>query len=141
MKDNPKLSEKSADDIFDKLLDHYDVDVSLIADESAKRGAIAAHNKIKDAIRKGKVEIEWDEDETPTIIQHLYKPVIESPVRYGEIDGRAKIAMKDCSETDNYGKIYALLGGVSKRGQAEIIKLKGRDLSIAECIGALFLQV
>ncbi len=42
---------------------------------------------------------------------------------------------------DQYGRIFSLLGGLSGKGIEVFMKMKGRDLTLAECLGSLFLIV
>lgn len=125
------LSEESAAEQLELFMDYYDVDMNDIP--TAQRDAVdIACRKVSKAIRRGKIEIRNTDG------LQVVQMVKETELVYGELTGRAKIAMGD--KTD-YGKIYALLGSLSGAGETAIQKLKGADLSIAECIGMLFLQV
>lgn len=118
------------------FFDFYDFDQDDTP-ESQSQAVEVSLNRIKKAIRKGKLEF-TDSDGVVKITQHLKN---STTLIYGEISGRSKLAMKNKSDTDNYGKIYSLCGSLTGIGEAGIAKLKGADLSIAECVGALFLQV
>jgi len=137
-----KLSKENAQKQLNTLLEYYDLDLDDISDETVYKAIESSCNKLLKAIRKGRIEIK-EENETINVYQHLKKPVSEgkTTIVYKEIDGRSKIAMKDNSETDYHGKIYSFLGGLSGEGADVIMVLKGVDISIAECLGALFLQV
>ena len=127
------LSEESAAEQIDLFMEYYEVDLEDIP-EALADGVAAAKAKVEKAIRKGRVEIR--DGEGLEIMQKINGG--KSEVVYGELTGKAKIAMGD--KTD-YGKIYALLGALAGIGETAIQKLRGADLSTAECIGMLFLQV
>lgn len=131
-----KLSEESAQEQLDSFMQHYDIDLADMPKEQSEaiNGAL---NRIKRAIRGGKLEIDG-----PIVKQTLTSATGEvSEIIYNELSGQAKIAMSGKGVNDQYGRIYALLGSLSKLGEGAIVKLKGADLSIAECVGLLFLQI
>ena len=132
---NYKLSEDAARDQLDKFFDYYDVDLDIIPEKQVE-AVNASIDRIVRGIRKGKLEIV--EGENLKIIQHVKD---ETTLEYGELSGRTKVAMGKKSDTDYNGRIYALCGSLTGIGEAGILKLKGADLSLCECIGALFLQV
>jgi hypothetical protein len=136
------ISEEPAAKAFESLCEFYDIDFEDIEDESVRTSLESAKKKIVRAIRKGRIEIK-DEDGVPIIYQHIARPIknIDSPIRYRELDGRSKIAMKDTKSTDLHGKLYSFMGGLSGLGQAKIALLKGVDISLVECFGLFFLQV
>ena len=131
-----KISEEVANDQLQLFFDYYEIDTDDIFDGESKAIEIACDRIIK-GIRKGKLEIKQSSDKLE-IIQTLKSG---SNLIYGELTGRTKLAMKAKLDTDNYGKIYALTGSLTSSGEAAIAQLKGADLSLCECIGALFLQV
>lgn len=131
-----RVSEESAQEQLDSFFQHYDIDIADMPKEQAEaiNGAL---NRIKRAIRSGKVEIDGS-----VIKQTLINPAGEvSEIIYGELTGQSKMAMDSKKADSQYGRCYALLGSLSKLGEGAIVKLRGADLSIAECIGLLFLQV
>ncbi|MCK4499839.1 hypothetical protein KAU11_05035 [Candidatus Babeliales bacterium] len=130
------LSEESAQDQLELFFEYYDMEVEDIHDDQAKALEMSISRIIK-SIRKGKLEFA-ETDSILKITQHLKNG---TTIVYGEISGKTKLAMKSKLDTDNYGKIYSLCGSLTGIGEAGISKLKGADLSLCECIGALFLQV
>ena len=132
-----KLSEESAKDQLQVFYDHYDIDLDSLP-EDGKANLKLATDRLVRAIRTGHLEFMKD----GTIKQILRSPLGECPeIIYGELSGNNKLAMKSKATTDLYGRIYALLGSLSGLGETAITKLKGADLSIAESVGILFLQV
>jgi hypothetical protein len=93
--------------------------------------------KILRAIRRGLIEIGTDTDGNIKVTQNI----AEDKIDYAVIAGKHKVAMKDKSDTDNYGKIYALMGSLSGLGETAIQKLKGVDLGLVESLGGFYLQV
>lgn len=131
-----KLSEESAEEQLNLFFEYYDIDISDYP-ESQIDGINTSLSKLKKGIRKGRVEFK-EENGTMEVIQYINE---ETTLVYGELSGRTKLAMKNKSENDNYGRLFALLGSLSGAGEAAIAKLKGVNLSLAECIGLLFLQI
>ncbi len=136
-----KLSEESAQEQMEIFEDHYDLDLEIINDKSVKSAMKSSKDKIIQAIRLGRVEIKEENNEL-TIIQTLKNPPGDvTEIVYGEIKGRHKVAMDGKGDDTNYSKIYALLGALSGQGPKAFMSLKGADVSVAECLGALFLQI
>lgn len=134
MADEIKISSENAESQFNEWLDFYDIVFDDIVREQTKEGAETIANKVKRAIQTGRLEIVPDDPNGFTVVQHTMKGV---ELRYSELSGQAK------AETDRYTgnitKVYALLGKLSGLGLDAIKQLKGRDLGLAECIGAIFL--
>lgn len=135
-KKNDILSEEVAEDQVQLFFDYYDLDIDDISEEQARVFEMSL-SRIKKAVRKGKLEFA-EIGGVVKITQHLKN---DTTLIYDEISGRSKLAMKNKADTDNYGKIYSLCGSLTGIGESGISKLKGADMSLAECIGALFLQV
>lgn len=134
-----KLSEQAAKDQLDLVLDYYELEEDELPDER-KVPFLLAYNKLISAIRKGRLEISYNDK--LVIVQHLKKPVADiAELSYKEIDGNAKLSMRKKADTDEYGKVYALLGYLSSNGEGVIAELRGIDLSIAECLSLIFLAV
>ena len=137
-----KISQQVADAQFEMFSEYYDFDESDSGNEDVRHAMAGAKARVVKAIRRGRVEIEETEGDI-VVHQHLKFPLGEvKSLRYGVITGKAKVAMeKGTSGDENYAKIYALLGSLSGLGSTAISALRGVDLSTAECIGAIFLQV
>ena len=131
------ISEDSAIEQLDYFLEYYDMDLSALPEEQAI-AVESAKTQIIRAIRIGNLEISSGAE----IAQRLKNPAGDvKSLTYGELTGNSKLAMKNKAQTDNYGRIYALLGSLSGVGEGGIAKLRGADLSLAESIGILFLQI
>jgi hypothetical protein len=103
--------------------------------QQGKEAAETAVNKIKRAIRNGRLEIEEDPEKGMIVKQHTKNTIIS----YGEISGKTKLEA-DKHEGNN-AKIQAILGSLSGKGLDAISQLKGKDLGLAECVGVIFLVV
>lgn len=136
------ISDEVAQKQLDSLLEYYDIDMNDFENDTQKDGLKTACKKLKKAIRKGLLEIKEEEDSL-IVYQHLNKPIdgVKNPIKYREIDGRCKIAMKESKDGDHYGKLYSLMGGLSGEGYQVMMRFKGIDLSVMECLGSLFLNV
>jgi len=136
---NSKLSRESAEEQFNLFMDYYDIDPEDWAD-SLQVPFQTAKNRLIRAITKGNLSIEAGDP--IRIVQILIKPKGDTTeLVYSEMSGRAKVAMKGKDETDTFGKIYALVGSLTGLGETAITRLTGADMSIAESIGLLFLQI
>lgn len=135
---NFKLSRESAEEQFNIFLDYYDIDPDDWAD-NLQDAFKSAKNRLIRAIMRGLVSIEAGDPIRVT--QYLSKKPDADPILYAEMSGKAKVAMKGKDETDTFGKIYALTGSLTGLGETAITTLKGVDMSIAESLGLLFLQI
>jgi hypothetical protein len=136
-----KLSEEAAENQFDLFLDFYDIDIPSIGHKDLKAGLETSKLKIIRAIRKGRLEI-TENDTGVIVVQHITdREGNGDTITYGVVAGKHKVAMKDKADTDNYGKIYALMGSLSGLGETAIQKLQGVDSGIVECLGGFYLQV
>ena len=135
------ISEENAREQVQVFLDYYEISLEDIKNTEAKNGLDSTLDKLTKQIMLGKLEVREDGGEIK-VTQHLKKPLGESKeIEYHELSGKHKVAMKDKGEKDFYGRIYAMMGSVSGLGETAIVSLKGTDLSVVECLGALYLNV
>jgi len=122
------LSEESAQEQLQLLLDYYGANLEEL-------GSVANHirSRLLTAISQGKVEIVVS-DEGLRVTQNLRS---NKSLVYHEATGQAKVVMERYNGP--HEKLYNLLAVLSKRPVAEIQRLAGIDLSIAECLAAVFL--
>jgi len=130
-----KLSEESAQEQLNQLLDYYEIDFDDIPTDQ-KNSFDMIGKKLVKFIRQGRLEIKIEDG--IQCIQTLKNG--STVITYKELTGKAKTAMGTKSAEDGNGRIYALMGALSD-GEAAIMQLKGPDLSLAECLGAVFLAV
>jgi len=135
-----KISEKVAKDQFKVFVDYYDLDLTLIP-ASARESVDSAIDRIMKAITKGRLEIRESESGVELVQTFKFPMGEKSSMVYGVLTGKTKVSLKTKSEQDPFGRMYALAGSLTGIGDDGIMALKGPDLSLAECIGCLFLQV
>jgi len=132
-----EISREVAEEQLDEFLGFYEIELDILPGDQ-KAAVDGSVKKIISAILKGRVEVLSNGE-----IRQVFKnPPGDVPeLIYRELTGSAKLAMKGKGAEDYHGRIYALLGSLAGVDEAAISKLRGVDLSIAECIGVLFLQV
>jgi hypothetical protein len=135
----PLLSEESATDQVVEILDYYDVDVELLTGGNDEQSAALEKSldKVRDAIRHGKLEVTRDAKERLVVVQHLEGG---EKLEYKEINAAAKLAADKVPSGHNYARVYAFMGSLAGVGRAGIEKLPTRDLGITECLGTVFLN-
>ena len=140
IKKQPVSQDVAMDQVM-SFLEKFDIDVEAIEDKKSKSGVESTLNKMVSYVRSGLIEI-IDKDGKISIVQHLANKKGEiSTLEYKEITGRHKIAMDGYDENERYKMMYSLAGSISGIGYDGILKLEGKDLSVAEVLGAIFLQI
>lgn len=144
-----EISKEIADKQFEKLLDYYEIDLEkrLKSDSAEKAQAIA--EDVRDilcrAIMKGRLEITDDEESEHggiKIVQRLRRPVGGvGEIRYHEVTGRARTAIKDVEKGSPHHKLYHLLAAISKQPVAVFLGMGGVDLTCAETLSTVFTLV
>jgi hypothetical protein len=130
-----KLSKEAATDVFQGILDFYDIDFEDIVNDQGAEAAKTLRNKFIRAIRKGRIETNLHEDSQKgfQIIQHTMD---DKEFAYNEYNAKA------AEESDKGRGVsaaqYRLLGSLSGKGEA-VKKMRGPDLKLAEYIAVLFL--
>lgn len=135
-----KISEESAQKQIDALTDVGLVEIEDITDEATRNGLSSSLNVLKRAIMRGLLEVVISKEGELKITQILGKGKGKS-IEYREMTGADKLLMGKASDNNPYEKAYTLLGVLSGLGIDGIKKLKGIDLSIAECLSAIFLGI
>ena len=134
-----QISEEVAAEQIEAFKKYYEIDIDDLTD-NLKPVMVSSFQKLKRAIMSGRLEIEITE-ETILVKQHLKREVegLPNPIVYKEVSGRAKMGIKD--DSTDYGKMYGFLGALCGEGPALIQKLTGPDISLAESLGVVFLQI
>jgi hypothetical protein len=135
-----KISKESAQEQLALFVDSGVTELEDITDDAARKGIEVAHNGLRRAIRRGLLEISVDKEANLIIIQHLVRSTVKT-ITYKEMTGEAKLQMAKVANNDNYSRMYAILGYLSGLGIDAIKLLKGVDLSVAECLSAVFLAL
>ena len=141
-KNGDPISHQAARDQVKILIDYYEIEPENMAKEEMKETMEMSISQLEKSVRKGRVTIE-ETDDGLTVTQKLKKPLGEANViEYKELTGAAKVEMeKNCKVNHNYKKIYALCGAMSGLPESFFQKLRGVDMSDAESLGMIFLQV
>ena len=135
------ISEQVALDQVMGFLETYDIDIDAIENKKGKAGVESSLNKLVNYVRSGLVEI-VKKDGKITITQNLSIPKGEiKTLVYNSIQGKNKIEMDGYEDTEKYTMVYELVGSLCGIGSEGIKKLEGKDLSVAEVLGAIFLQI
>jgi hypothetical protein len=130
------LSEESAKDQIDIIMDYYDIDLDDFDGQVRKAMDQAVRTLIKGA-RLGLIEVESEGG--LKVIQHLIEPPGDvNTLEYGPVTGKNKLAMKDNSS--QHERCYQFVGAITKAGEKAISSLKARDLRYCEALSALFLS-
>ena len=134
------ISEESAKKQLKIFNEYYEFKTSLVP-ATSREAVDSAIDRILDAIINGRLTIRESSDGVELVQKFKFPPGEKSEMTYGVLTGKTKVALKTKTEQDNFGKMYALVGSLTGIGDDGIQALKGPDLSLAECIGCLFLQV
>ena len=125
-----KLSEEVAAAEIDELLDYYQIDAADVEQPRAKLIRFC---------RLGLVENVKDGGDFKVRQTFLYPPGDVKAVLYEEVRGKHKIAMDGHKPTEAYTRIYALMASLCGLTPDAFKNLKSVDLSVVECLGAVFI--
>lgn len=134
-----RLSEEAALDNLGLLLERYRIDVEKIADKTDRQNFESVLDRTVEHIRLGLVEVKITDGKF-VVVQHMSGNA-GTMLEYGEIGCTQKKCTDGYKSEDRYAMICALMGSLSGIGEAGIEKLKGIDMSVMECLGAIFLKV
>jgi len=140
-KDN-KLSKEDAEKQLQILLDYYEIEIDDIKVTEAKNGLEQTIDKTIKHIRRGRLEIKLDEK--LSVVQTMQQGKggeVSETIPYGILKGETKMAMRDKKGEDFHGRLYAMMASLGNIGENDIKKFEGLDLSVVECLGALYLNV
>lgn len=145
-----RLSKETAEEILEQYFEYHDIDldgddddVDSSAEEIADRKQLlktvrTAKRKLVKYIMLGTVEIKIDDE--CTVTQILHKPIPQGDrITYREVDAKAKVEMGKAGEDNYLGQAYYLLGSLSQLGYPAMLKLKARDIRVAEMLANIFL--
>jgi hypothetical protein len=139
----PEMSYETAENTLDILLDYYEVYFDEITSEKERDNVKGACEAIINYIRVGYINISETKKGDILVSQKL-KRAAEGAKQEALYDScyltKAKVQMKNATNDDGYGKLYALMGSLSGNGSAWIKNLKGIDYKVMEALSVLFLQ-
>ena len=137
-----KLSEESAREQADLLLDYYDIDIEdRFKDEELRTSFEATVDTLVSHIRKGRIVITLSDGDLQ-VTQNLkfVKEGDATTISYAVLSVRHK-QQSDMAKEKRYTRLVVLMGSVSGLGEKGLSKLKGSDMSAMECLGAVFSNV
>ncbi len=137
-----KLSKEDAETQLQILLDYYEIDIEDVKVTDAKNGLEQTIDKTIKHIRRGRLEITMGDK--LSVIQTMQQGKggeTSEKIPYGILKGESKIAMKDKKGEDFHGRLYVMMASLGNINENDIKKFEGLDLSVVECLGALFLNV
>lgn len=138
-----KLSKEDAETQLQILLDYYEIDIDDVKVTDAKNGLEQTIDKTVKHIRRGRLEITSGE-KTLKVIQTMQQGKggeTSEKIEYGILKGETKMAMRDKKGEDFHGRLYAMMASLGNISENDIKKFEGLDLSVVECLGALYLNV
>ena len=142
MLEEKKLSEESAREQVDLLLDYYGVVTEeRFKDEELRKNFEATLDVMTSHVCRGRIVISLSDGDLK-VVQHLkfMKDGDATTIDYGIISVKNK-QQSDTAGEKKYTRLVALMGSVSGLGERAISELKGTDMSVMECIGAVFSNV
>jgi hypothetical protein len=162
-KNKHKISRENAEAIIEKIFDYYELELDDFEDDEPKKKdtdvgieieteteeddfAKATKMTYKRLVRfamKGRIETN-ERDGEFKIIQHFRKPLKDGrqSVTWGEPTAYAKVQMKKASEKDAHGRMLYFMAALCKEFDANTLgNLRGPDMSLMECISAVFFMV
>jgi hypothetical protein len=130
----PKLSEESATEQMQKLLDSYDINANDLEIENGPEFVQTVVNRLVRAVRDGHLEI-LDNGKTRHILVVPKGELTE--ITYRRLDG---IAIKAGDKAkDTFESHCALMGSLSSQGPVVMSGLDAVDLSIMQRLAQLFM--
>ena len=144
-KENKKvlvISEESAKEQLETLMDFYDIDKDDIEIEEGPEAVQTLMNGLIRAIRKGRLEIKVDSDSLLLVTQHLqYAPGDINTVEYNVVGQKARLAMDRVKSTKEQERMCAFMGSLSGLGVQGVSSLVGADMGTMNRLATLFSMV
>lgn len=144
---NIKIDEVRAGELVDEFFDYYEIEVEKGDSDDDIALIKAAHQAMKKAVMRGRLDFKEDPEKGMQVIQHFRRPIevktgenIES-VTYREIYGAAKCEMKHAKQTDIAGRQQRLMGALSGKGHGIFSRMTGVDYSLMETLSTVFFLV
>jgi hypothetical protein len=141
-----KIGPEAAKAQVQLMLDYYEIDFDDIESKKIRNAQKTSAKKMQKAIEKCRVEVRLSGDDL-LIDQKLKHPFDRAnggrfeATTFKTLSGQAKIRLKDRDENDNYGQVYALMGGLCGEPDSTMQSFKGVDLATLEAIASIFLAV
>ena len=136
------ISEDSAIEQLDILMEFYDIDKNDIEIEEGVEAVQTLMNGLVRAIRKGRLEIKLDSDQKLIVTQHLKHPPGDiADVDYSVVGQKARLAMDRVKSTKEQERMCAFMGSLSGLGVQGVSGLVGADMGTMNRLATLFSMV
>lgn len=142
-----RISRDTAEAGVDAALRFYRTSLDSITNKDKRTQVETARDKCVIAAMEGRLEFILESDKDGllqlTTVQNLIsrKDGHAEVMRYSEINGKAKKAMKACEDDDSMGKIQAMMASLAGVEPTVMEKMRGPDLGLLESLGMIFLSV
>jgi len=134
---NEKIDIETAEADFKRFTDTMDLDVDTdFMDEDDLKGFEGQKRHIIRAIQSGSLVIN-DEGEPVFTPQRTDGDV--NPLTFHEHTGASLMAMDRKRKTEDVGKLYSIMGDMTKTSSGLFSKMKGADLKVCTAIVTLYL--
>jgi hypothetical protein len=136
------ISEDSAIEQLEILMEYYDIDKNDIEIEEGAEAVQTLMNGLVRAIRKGRLEITVDSDGKLVVTQHLkYPPGDITDINYNIVGQKARLAMDRVKSTKEQERMCAFMGSLSGLGSTGIGSLVAADMGTMNRLATLFSMV
>lgn len=133
---NDKVAKEVAEAEFTRFVEAMDLDVDPAdMDEDDKKGFNQQRERIVSAICAGSLVIN-DEGE-PVFTPQRTKDA--EPLTFHEPTGASLMAMDRKKRNEDVGKMYSLMGEITKTHASTFSKMKMADLKVCQAVTTLFL--
>lgn len=132
-----KVDRQTAESEFDRFLDSMDIDgdTSQMSEED-RAGFESQRQTVVSAIMKGHLVI--NESGEP-VLEPRTVEVPDGRITFHEPQGASYMAMDMKKKGHDVGKMFALMGEMTKQPPKVFANMKQRDLKICQAISVLFL--
>jgi hypothetical protein len=131
-----KIAKEVAEQEFNRFVECMDLDVEPAdMDEDDRKGFDMQKRRIISAIEAGALTIN-DQGE-PTYTPQRTKDA--EPITFYEPTGASLMAMDRRKKNEDVGKMYAIMGDITKTHANTFSKMKMADLKVCQAITTLFL--
>lgn len=132
-----KVDRQTAENEFDRFLDSMDIDgdTSQMSEED-RNGFQSQRQTVISAIMKGHLVI--NESGEP-VLEPRTVEVPDGRITFHEPQGASYMAMDMKKKGHDVGKMFALMGEMTKQPPKVFANMKQRDLKICQAISVLFL--
>lgn len=134
MKD--RVSKDVAEQEFDRFVEVMDLDIDPAdMDEDDKKGYQQQRERVVSAIQSGALVI--NDNGEPVFTPQRTKDI--EPLTFHEPTGASLMAMDRRKKSEDVGKMYALMGEITKTHASNFAKMKMGDLKVCQAVTTLFL--